>query len=199
MKYIWANPYIDPFKKSLDKPRGADLFLISRKDWRNTAAMALVCLFSAFPASAQRTVPGGRHLQIGASVGGGIGLELGNLSVRTVYTRALVLLADLEPLFTNTDRQIRVAVLLGAAIRIFGFERLIGNAAYRGFDIDVGVRAGPAIAFSKDESEGEANRRFELVMDPFVRVYWASKHSVSWYFELGSTRPAFRVGIWIPY
>ena len=199
MKYIWANPDIDPFKKSLDKPRGANLFLNSRKDWPNTAVVALLCLFSAFPASAQRTAPGGRHLQIGASAGGGIGLEFGNLAVRTVYTRELVLLADLEPLFANTDRQIRVAILPGAAIRIFGFERLIGNAAYRGFDIDAGVRAGPAIAFSKDESEGEANRRFELVVDPFARVYWASKRSVSWYFEIGTTRPAFRIGIWIPH
>lgn len=141
--------------------------------------------------------PFGTRIQAGLSVMGGRGLQLGVLSARTVFTREVLLLTDLEPLVRDVNRQARVVLLPGVSLRLFGFERLIGGAGYRGFDIDIGFRAGPGLTFSGNETEADRNRRFELVLEPFLRITAAQTPRLAWVVELGSTRPAFRAGVWV--
>ena len=110
-----------------------------------------------------------------------------------------MILADLDPLWRVADRRARVVVLPGVSLRMFGFERLIGGAAYRGFDIDAGLRAGPGLTFDTDETSAERDRRFELVLEPFLRLTSAGSGRLAWLLEIGSTRPALRFGVWIAY
>lgn len=169
-----------------------------------------VILFLVFvyaqPARAQETAPElplsapwGAQIQVAVATLGGNGLQMGVLSARTVYTREVMVLADLDPLWRDTDRRARVVLMPGISVRTLGFERLIGGAAYRGFDIDLGLRAGPGLSFDTDETVEERNRRFELVIEPYVRLTSAQARQLAWLLELGSTRPALRFGVWIRY
>ena len=50
-----------------------------------------------------------------------------------------------------------------------------------------------------DETSAERDRRFELVLEPFLRLTSAGSDRLAWLIELGSTRPALRFGVWISY
>lgn len=158
----------------------------------------LLSLMNAQSADAQRAEPRGRFVQLGAAAFPGLGLSLGSVSARTLYTREIHLLTNIEPAFRSTDDQIKVAALIGFSFRVFGIERLIGNAGYRGFDIDVGLRAGPGLSFSSRDTKVDKNRRFVLLVDPVVRI---SRASTAWviYAEVGAAAPSIRLGAWIPW
>ncbi len=143
--------------------------------------------------------PWGPQVQVALSTVGGNGVQIGFVSTRSIYTREVMILSDLDPLWRDSDRRARVMLLPGMSLRIFGFERLIGGAAYRGFDIDAGLRAGPGLAFDTDETSAERDRRFELVLEPFLRLTSAGSERLAWLIELGSTRPALRFGVWVSY
>ena len=143
--------------------------------------------------------PSGTQIQLSAALLGGRGIEVGMVTARSVFTREVIVLLDGEPLVRDVDRQARVVLLPGVSLRVFGFERLFGGAAYRGFDVDLGLRAGPGLSFAGNESPEDRNRRFELVLAPFVRITAAQSRRVAWLVELGSTRPALRAGIWLRY
>jgi len=169
-------------------------------------AILLVAFFSMHPASAQEVereiplaAPWGTHIQVAVGTLGGNGLQMGIVSARTVYTREVMVLADLDPLGRETDRRARIVLMPAISLRMFGFERLIGGAAYRGFDVDLGLRAGPGLSFDTDETVEERNRRFELVIEPFLRLTAAQVRQLAWMLEIGSTRPALRFGVWIRY
>ena len=144
-----------------------------------------------------RRAPVGRQIQFAIGMVKGRGIELGTVSARALFTRELLVLADIEPLWNETSRQARGVLMPGLSLRLFGFERLVGNAAYRGFDLDLGFRAGPGLSFSPDESAEDRNRRFELVLEPFLRFTRARNHRLAWVLESGITRPAVRLGFWI--
>ncbi len=110
-----------------------------------------------------------------------------------------MVLTDLDPLWRNTPRRARVALMPAVSLRLFGFERLIGGAAYRGFDVDLGLRAGPGLSFAANETAEERNRRFELAIEPFFRFTTARGRRMAWLAEIGSARPSFRLGMWIRY
>ena len=167
---------------------------------RGFTLLLVLCLGFAAPVGAQNQSVGepfGARVQVGLSVLGGRGLQVGAVSARTLFTREVQLLTDLEPLVRDVDRQARVVLLPGVSLRLFGFERLVGGAGYRGFDLDTGFRAGPGLTFSSNETEADRNRRFELVLEPFLRITAAQNAGLAWMVELGSTRPALRVGVWL--
>lgn len=181
---------------------------IPRKGWARYSWIALVgcLLLSLIPARAQaqeealpKQEPRGAQVQFALSTMGGNGAQIGLVSARTVYTREVMVLSDLDPLWRDIDRRARVVVLPGISLRMFGFERLIGGAAYRGFDVDIGLRAGPGLTFDTDETSAERDRRFELVVEPFLRLTSAGSGRLAWLLEIGSTRPALRFGVWIAY
>lgn len=199
------------------KPCWIELFLEQHKDAPNPAAgntglrfaLGLLLVFiTMLPGAASsraqtvnpvRLEPTGSQIQATGATWGGNGLQLGIVSARSVFTREIIVLMDAEPVLRDVNRQARVVLLPGVSLRAFGFERLIGGAAYRGFDLNVGFRAGPGITFGSDESLADRNRRFELVLEPFIRITARQNHSLTWLVELGSTRPAARAGFWIKY
>jgi len=147
----------------------------------------------------QRLEPIGSHLVVGISGIDGYGLQLGAISARTLYATELVLLSDLQPLLSGSDARSRAVLMPGVSVRLLGFERLIGGAPYRGYDLDVGFRAGPGLSFSQNETQADKDRRFELVVEPFVRMTAARSRKWIWYSEAGISRPNVRVGLWIRY
>ncbi|NNF03716.1 MAG: hypothetical protein HKN17_04540 [Rhodothermales bacterium] len=148
------------------------------------------------PASAQSVAPFGPHIQSGATVFGGIGATAGIVDARTLYTREVHLVSDLEPFFRKSDEQGRVALLLGVGLRLYGFERLIGGVGYRRFDLDVGLRVGPGLSFSTRDTRIERNRRFVLLLEPTVRVSRAVHPARALFVEAGTSRPHGRFGLW---
>ena len=145
---------------------------------------------------AQAFAPSGQHVQVGVAVAGGIGATVGVADARTVYVREAHIVSDLEPVFRSSDEQARVAVLIGMSLRLLGFERLIGDVAYRGYDLDVGLRLGPGLSFSTRDSRIDRNRRFVLLVGPVVRLSRATSASRALYIEAGTIRPGVRIGLW---
>ena len=147
---------------------------------------------------AQVQAPRGSYIQLGPAFAPGIGLNVGAVSAKTLYTREIQFISDIQPVFTGPEDQARISALVGFSIRLFGFERLLGNAAYRGFDLDVGLRAGPGLSFSTRDTRIDKNRRFILVVEPVVRISRASTSFIG-FAELGSDSPHVRMGVWIPW
>ena len=189
------------------------MFLPLHKDWLKTlsaggrlalSAISLACLAlfilmaGVSPAAAQTRAPRGTYIQVGPAFASGIGLNVGAASAKTLYTREIQFITDLQPVFSGPEDQARIAALIGFSIRVFGFERLLGNAAYRGFDIDVGLRVGPRLTFSTRDSRFDKNRRFLLVAEPMVRFTRATARFIG-FAELGTDSPHARIGIWIPW
>jgi hypothetical protein len=156
----------------------------------------IVAAAAARPAAGQVSEPSGMQAQAGVAVFGGIGLNAGVVDARTLYTREIQVVSDLEPLFRRSEEQGRVALLLGVGIRVFGFERLIGGVGYRGFDIDAGLRVGPGLSFSTRDSRIARNRRFVLLLEPMARITRAVHPRRTVYVEAGTSRPFVRIGLW---
>lgn len=129
---------------------------------------------------------------------------VGGVMAGRMFTREVHLVGDLAPMLRRSEDQSRVALLLGVAIRLYGIERTIGNVPYRGFDVDVALRAGPAVSFSTRDDLVARNNRFALLLEPAVRVSharpWksATQPGRVWFAELGTVGPALRVGLWMP-
>jgi hypothetical protein len=122
---------------------------------------------------------------------------VGVVNARDFFTREVILQTDLRSVVDPQVASSQVVFLLGGAIRVFGFERTIGNVGYRGYDIDAGLRIGPAYSFSTRETAADRNRRFHLFIEPFLRVS-ARTHLLDVVFlETGTTRPHVRLGVWI--
>ena len=170
------------------RARGARLLIAT--------AWCLSCAVPARPAAGQAIAPFGTHIQAGATVFGGIGASAGVVDARTLYTREVHLVSDLEPVFSKSEEQGRVALLLGVGLRLYGFERLIGGVGYRGFDLDVGLRVGPGLSFSTRDSRIARNRRFVLLLEPTVRVSRAVHPARALFLEAGTSRPHVRFGLW---
>lgn len=177
------------------------------KDWPNTlgtpcarlivaAACCLIIAGGPQYSAAQSVAPFGPHLQAGATVIDGIGVTAGMVDARTLYTREVHMLTDLEPILRKSREQGRVALLLGVGLRLYGFERLIGGVGYRGFDLDIGLRVGPGLSFSTRDTRIARNRRFALVLEPSIRLSGAIRPNRALFVEAGTTRPNVRFGLW---
>ena len=176
------------------------MFLSKHKDCLNTLIIGLIALFLALPDSAfaQRRAPEGNILQIGVDAVPGYGLNPGVVSLRSVYTREVVLVSNLRSVVLDQDEKARVALLAGVSLRVFGLERLIGYAGYRGFDLDIGLRTGPGLTFSTRDTRVDKNRRFVLLVVPYTRFSSALKNGRAVYVEAGTVNPYLRAGIWLP-
>jgi hypothetical protein len=144
--------------------------------------------------AARAQVPLGAHVQAGPAGLPGAGLQVGYVSAKTFYTREINLVADLSSF--RADGDVQVAATIGGSVRLLGIGRTIGNARYRGWDVDLGMRIGPGLLFEFRESRAGKNRRFSLFLDPFVRTV-ARVRRVALFAELGVKRPVLRAGFWI--
>ncbi|QXD13747.1 hypothetical protein GQ464_009695 [Rhodocaloribacter litoris] len=164
--------------------------------WLWALCGVVVCLPG--PAAAQ-PAPAGRHVQVGVGVLPSGGLQVGYVALRSFYTQEFVLGADVSPSFGGGEGNVQLSGGLGGAVRIFGFERTLGNAGYRGYDLDVGLRFGPGLLFSFNETRFTKNRRFSLFVDLFARFSSLVGEGRVLYLEVGLHRPVFRGGLWFTF
>ncbi len=161
-------------------------------------ALGVAFITLAVPgADARQQAPEGIFVQAGLAGAGGYGAAIGLVGARRMHTREAHLVAELDPLLRKSTEQIRLALLLGASLRLFGVERTVGNVAYRGYDVDLGVRAGPALSFSTRDNTVARNSRFSLLIEPSVRISHRRPEGRVWYVDLGTIKPAIRIGLWL--
>lgn len=135
------------------------------------------------------------HLQVGAGVIPGVGLQAGYVGPRSFYTVEGQLYVDGTPSFAGGQGSVQVSGGLGGALRILGILRAIGTPGYTGRDFDVGLRFGPSLFFTVGESSREANP-FSLFLEPFLRATSTFNGDRIFFAELGIQRPILRAGVW---
>ncbi len=142
--------------------------------------------------------PSGGHIQAGVGLLPGFGAQIGYTGARSFYTREVTAFVDITPTFAGGEGSAEVAAGLGGAVRILGIWRTLGNAPYRGYDIDVGLRLVPGVDFAFNESREAKNQRFNLTPDLFVRMVFRLKSNRLLFAEIGVERPKLRAGFWFP-
>ena len=160
-------------------------------------ALVLVAAGLVKPGTVSAQAPPGFYIQTGPTIVGGAGWQVGVVRIGQMFAREGLIVSDLEPLLRKSTEQARVALLVGASVRLTGIERTIGNVPYRGFDLDIGIRAGPALSFSSRDNAIARNSRFSLLVEPAVRITHVRPSERVWYLELGTVRPSLRVGLWL--
>ena len=136
-------------------------------------------------------------MHAGLAAVGGVGVQIGFVNAKDFVTREVTVLADLLTAVDPESGNNQVVVTIGGALRLFGFERTIGNEAYRGYDVDLGFRIGPGLSFSTRETRSEKNKRFRLFLEPYVRISVSTRLIKILFLEAGTTRPCVRLGTWI--
>lgn len=136
------------------------------------------------------------HVQLGAGVLPGIGVQAGYIAPRGFYTVEGILYVDGSPRFAGGEGSVQVAGGLGGAIRILGILRTVGSPGYMGQDFDVGLRFGPSLFFTVGESSRGENP-FSLFLEPFLRATSNFGGDRIFFAEIGIQRPFLRAGIWL--
>lgn len=165
----------------LQYPGAWDMFLL-----------ALVA-HAVFPGIAHAQEPRGGYAQVGLATFPGAGIQAGYVTAESFFTRELNAVLDVRDFGPEATAQ--VATTLGGAIRVLGIGRTIGGVRYRGVDLDVGMRVGPALSFRLREDRAFRNRRFNLYLEPFVRWTGLVKRRLL-FAELGVHAPVLRFGAW---
>ncbi len=165
--------------------------------WR-TASAALVLwgtllLCAVQPAAAQGA---GQYVQGGIGVVPGFGLQGGYVATKSFFTTEGMLLVDVSPQFAGGEGSAQVSLGLGGALRPLSLVRLIGNTGYTDYDLDFGLRVGPALFFAFDETRVTKNQRFSLFLEPYARITSNFKGRRLYFAEIGIQRPLVRVGVW---
>lgn len=142
--------------------------------------------------------PRGAYVQAGLGAVPGAGIQVAYLSLRSFYTREVVLYADVSPSFGGGEGSVQPAASIGASLRILGTLRTVGNTVYGGYDVDVGLRLGPGLLFPFKESREAKNQRFSLFLEPFARLTRRLPSGRLFFAEAGVQRPLFRAGFLFP-
>lgn len=147
-------------------------------------------LYGQVPSTAPR-------LQLGAAAIPGIGLQGGYVAPRSFYTVEAALYADATPKFSGGEGSLLLSLGLGGAIRPLGLLRMIGNTGYTNYDVDFGLRFGPALFFAFNDTRATKNQSFSLFVDPYLRFTSELKGDRTFFIEAGLQRPLFRAGLWL--
>jgi len=191
---LWSN---------LDRPAYQDalLLFLNPCKYRLKSLLGLMFVTAAITAprtvQAQREAPRGSYLLFSGAFAGGYGGQLGIINARDFFTREVLILGDFHAALDPGNGSNQVVFLIGGALRVFGFDRMIGNAAYRGFDLDLGFRVGPGFTFSTRETRADKNRRFNLFLEPYLRLSVGVGSRNALLFEWATTRPNVRLGFWL--
>ncbi len=156
---------------------------------RTFLLLTLFLSFFGFSASGQSP-----HAQIGLGGWPGAGLQLVHIQSQSIYTLEVLASADTE--FWENRTPVFLSVGVGASLRPLGILRLITQANYS-YDVDVGIRFGPALTFLQRPTRAEKNRQFSLFLDPFLRYSHPLGKQIG-FIEIGAQRPSLRFGIWVP-
>lgn len=163
--------------------------------------ISLVFLLFCFTENAhgQDAAPGReRWIQSGVGIVPGFGIQSVYVVPRDFYTAEAALYVDATPQFLGGEGSVQTSLGIGGAIRPLGIIRVIGNTPYSGYDLDVGLRFGPALFFAFNETRGTKNQRFSLFLEPFIRLTTMTGGGTVIFAEAGIQRPLFRAGFWIP-
>lgn len=158
----------------------------------------LFLLMWALPAEAQLDVPGSQEIIVGASLGPGIGGQIGIvLPAMGLFTREGVVYVDYyNP--GDEPEQLLTALGIGGSLRVFRLIMIITDQPTSRFDLDVGIRFGPSFAFAfTEQSAATRARQFSLFADPFVRASFNMLRGQVLYTELGVQPGHFRVGMMV--
>ncbi len=157
-------------------------------------ASFLICSVSV---KAQPVPPDrGRVLQAGLAAAPGLGVQLGYISPRSIYTLESIFYLDAAPSFAGGEGNVQLSVAFGSAFRATGLIRTIGNAPIS-YDLDIGLRLGPGLLFTEAETRAQKNQQFGLFLEPFFRFVSAFGTRYFFFGEAGLHRPFFRMGLWI--
>ena len=159
--------------------------------------LVVIVLSPAPFAYAQRQAPRGSYLLVAGAVTGGYGGQFGYLNARDFFTQEALVLADFHAALDPGNGSNQVVFFIGGALRALGFKRTIGNTPYQGFDLDVGFRAGPGFTFSTRETRADKNRRFNLFVEPYLRLSIGVGSRNAFLLEWATTRPNVRFGFWL--
>ena len=146
---------------------------------------ALLFTFSGISVSAQSP-----HVQLGLGAWPGAGIQLVYVQAQSVYSLEILVSIDTELWKERTPIYLSSGV--GTAIRPLGILRVIGQANYP-YDLDVGIRFGPALTFLKSPTREEKNRQFSLFLDPYIRYTHQIGKPIA-FLEIGAQRPSIRAG-----
>lgn len=167
------------------------------------AASVVICLLVIIGlvprAHAQQGIPFPPENTVLAGVGGlpGAGAMVGYVSPKRMYTREAVVYGVVIPSIRGRDGSAYVGVVIGGALRIIGTGETLGLIPPKKYDIDIGIRLGPALVFEFDESRADKNKRFNVAAEPFLRIARnLGKSQRTFYVEGGLIRPSLRLGIW---
>ncbi|BBM68182.1 hypothetical protein RmaAA213_00280 [Rhodothermus marinus] len=153
--------------------------------------LALSCSAVAQPVPPDR----GRVLQAGLAAAPGLGVQLGYISPRSIYTLEGIFYLDTAPSFAGGEGNTQLSLAFGSAFRITGLIRTMGNAPIL-YDLDVGLRLGPGLLFTPGETRAQKNQQFGLFLEPFFRFVSAFGTRRFFFGEAGLHRPFFRAGLW---
>ncbi len=134
-------------------------------------------------------------LQAGFAVWPGIGSQVNYVDVHAVYTIESAVYSELQPSLGRSRTSLVVSGGVGVSFRPLGVLRVLGQADY-GYDVDVGVRFGPSLFFTRRATRADKNKQFRLFLDPFLRLTRPRPSGSIYYVEIGPLRPALRLGLW---
>ncbi|SHK88197.1 hypothetical protein [Rhodothermus profundi] len=164
---------------------------------RATLILSLLVLFDVV--RAQPVAPDhGRVLQAGIAAVPGLGVQLGYVSPRSIYTVESILYLDVAPSFAGGEGNAQLSMAFGSAFRITGLLRTLGNAPIL-YDLDVGMRLGPGLLLMQGKTRAQKNQQFGLFLEPFFRFASALGTRHFFFGEVGLHRPFFRAGLWITF
>ena len=160
----------------------------------------LILLMWALPARAQLDVPSSQGIIVGASVGPGIGGQIGLVLPSVgLFTREGIIYVDYHNPGDETE-QLLIGLGIGGSLRVFRLIMIITDQPSSRFDVDVGIRFGPSFTFAfTEQSAATQSRQFSLFADPFVRAIFNMLRRQVLYTELGFQPVHFRVKVmmWI--
>ncbi len=162
------------------------------------AGLLLLLLAGApLPVQAQRTVlRPERYLQVGPGALPGFGAMAAYVRPHGFYSVSVALYMHGTPSFAGGEATLETGLGFGGDVRPLEVLRAIGNAGSSPYEVDLGVRVGPNLFFGSEESRADKNQRFNLFIDPYVRVTTDFGGSRIWFAELGPQRPFIRGGLW---
>ena len=164
--------------------------------------LGLLVLAGLVGGAAESAAQGGvgvrRALQVGLAVVPGVGVQLGYVGPRSIYTVEGLLYADGQPSLGSGESTLQLSGGIGAALRPLGVVRTIGNADYR-YDFDFGVRFGPSLFFTTGATRADKNQQFSLFLDPFIRFSSRFRNGRIYFVEIGPQKPALRFGLWFSF
>ena len=135
------------------------------------------------------------QLQVGLGGLPGAGVQIGYLTARSFFTVESVFYVE-GTLPAFGEGNIHFSAGFGGAVRIFGLSRLLGSTAWyvNVYNVDLGLRIGPSLAFAQNETLADRNKRFSLFFEPFLRIAPSVAEGWALFVEVGPQRPSVRLG-----